>query len=812
MDKLKYVKLENEDGSYSDSIPISVEAKYIDINNEQDLADYINENNINIHNLQNETLSLNNQVITNTSAIQGLASGSPKGTYATTTALINANPATGVYIITENGHIYSWTKNASSAVDLGVYQSVGIAENSVEYEHLDEAIKNGISNIIDLQWYQGTILSENGSLNNSGDRIRAFIYNPKRSFYVEVPSDYFITVLSFNKNTGSVITTTGFQKYHAITNTEEKYYGLVIKHKDNINITPDIVESPDFKFLEFGTEIYTSNDIAETFIQDNIINVFDYNNCYNYYSYSSATGDIYSKTDKTYWSSGYLDISSWDLIKNAVVECNYQMYKILFYDINKNFITAIASNMPVQGCSLVDLETVFTQNKPCYMIVQFTQSIIKFEDRGRIILTFQSWKKIKNNINSINTYDLFLNQINLTALSDYLTPGIIGSCFRAGYNPFMEKDICNGTLRTLNGKIDFTARNRGFIPYLCFIPKDTVIRSFADTEEDTNYPVFMLIEYDSLGNFIGRHSQTPTWSSDIKLSTDTYVRFVFSINGHVNDEDHRYTEEELNYIISHIKVEYDNEADTRISLAYSGEKIALQPQLKYEKNTSISSLHQDGCIWGDEMFFFSNTGSFKVVNLETNESYATFYPDQYDTIKPHCNSACFGNEYVENTDLYPLLYINAYNNTNLPKGTCYVHRLLKDAENDSWSTELKQTIRIGFTDSSIWSSSPSDTRPYGNFVVDTDNNYLYVYTLQDAANLMRFFKFNLPKLSDGTTIILQEEDIVEYFDVPYRNWIQGCHYFNNKIYVTAGNEGSKVDTSCLVVIDTLLKDRYHTFL
>ena len=31
MDKLKYVKLENPDGSYSDSIPLSVSAEHVDI-------------------------------------------------------------------------------------------------------------------------------------------------------------------------------------------------------------------------------------------------------------------------------------------------------------------------------------------------------------------------------------------------------------------------------------------------------------------------------------------------------------------------------------------------------------------------------------------------------------------------------------------------------------------------------------------------------------------------------------------------------------------------------------------------------------
>lgn len=45
MDKLKYVKLENPDGSYSESIPLSVEGEYVYIN-ENDLETILGNLNI----------------------------------------------------------------------------------------------------------------------------------------------------------------------------------------------------------------------------------------------------------------------------------------------------------------------------------------------------------------------------------------------------------------------------------------------------------------------------------------------------------------------------------------------------------------------------------------------------------------------------------------------------------------------------------------------------------------------------------------------------------------------------------------------
>lgn len=60
-----------------------------------------------------------------------IASGSPKGTYATVTDLTNAFPSgnTNIYIVTANGNWYYWSGTAWTAG--GVYQSTGIADKTV---------------------------------------------------------------------------------------------------------------------------------------------------------------------------------------------------------------------------------------------------------------------------------------------------------------------------------------------------------------------------------------------------------------------------------------------------------------------------------------------------------------------------------------------------------------------------------------------------------------------------------------------------------------------------------------------------------
>lgn len=163
MDKLKYVKIENEDGSLSDNIPLGVDAENVDVtsaDNSQNLADYISVNdgkinsiNSQIDNLQDSSTSLSNQ-------IKSLSSGSPKGSYATVSALKSANPETGVYVIQEDGHLYSWTKNGSDAIDLGVYQAVLLGDNVVSPDNIKDILKRGMlysTGIINIDIYTNKI-------------------------------------------------------------------------------------------------------------------------------------------------------------------------------------------------------------------------------------------------------------------------------------------------------------------------------------------------------------------------------------------------------------------------------------------------------------------------------------------------------------------------------------------------------------------------------------------------------------------------------------------------------------------------------
>lgn len=231
MDKLKYIKIEDEDGSLSDNIPLGVNAENVDITSgegSKTLSDYINENDSQINNLKNSNTSLSNQ-------IKSLSSGAPKGSYETTSALQSANPETGVYIVQADGHIYSWTKDGEEAIDLGVYQSTEIADNSIEYRHLTDEVKNSL--VFKSSNFYGEydeIFEE--SANSIGTNIATGYYNITRNKPIEVDckiTKIYIGVLNNGQKGKLKLSRLNFSN-HTITKISDDTFEYDIVYGNNI--------------------------------------------------------------------------------------------------------------------------------------------------------------------------------------------------------------------------------------------------------------------------------------------------------------------------------------------------------------------------------------------------------------------------------------------------------------------------------------------------------------------------------------------------------------------------------------------------
>lgn len=216
---------------------------------------------------------------------------------------------------------------------------------------------------------------------------------------------------------------------------------------------------------------------------------------------------------------------------------------------------------------------------------------------------------------------------------------------------------------------------------------------------------------------------------------------------------------------------------------------------------------QDGAIWGKELFRFDHKGRGSVYDLseaeegtlDVIEPKAEFLLDRSNEIAPHSNAVFFGREFYEDGDEYPLLYSNIYNNFAKKEdkliGVCLVYRLLR--ERDFYRTELLQMIEVGFTeDAELWKASPEEhgVRPYGNFLIDRETGDYYAFVMRNETLGTRYFRFKAPAVRDGVSdgwlgvkkVILTKDDIIDYFDCPHHNYIQGAAAHGGKIYSAEG--------------------------
>ena len=230
---------------------------------------------------------------------------------------------------------------------------------------------------------------------------------------------------------------------------------------------------------------------------------------------------------------------------------------------------------------------------------------------------------------------------------------------------------------------------------------------------------------------------------------------------------------------------------------------------------------QDGAIYKNYLFRFDEGGNCKVFNLNFLSSdpdqkldhISNFTLDKADIINPHSNAVMFGSEFISETDEFPLLYTNIYNNyAGKPdplKGVCCAYRV--ERSEDGFKTTLVQIIRVGFTEDPLWKSENiADVRPYGNFTIDTEKGVLYAFTMRTEDKKIRYFAFHLPRSDEGTVskeygvncVVLKKEDVKEYFDCDYQYFIQGACFKNGKVFSTEGFSDSTEAPPAIRVIDT----------
>lgn len=183
---------------------------------------------------------------------------------------------------------------------------------------------------------------------------------------------------------------------------------------------------------------------------------------------------------------------------------------------------------------------------------------------------------------------------------------------------------------------------------------------------------------------------------------------------------------------------------------------------------------QGMAIWKNKAYLLNNTGICRVYDLKKEKVENEFLLGCANNTN-HANSATFGNEIIEGCRI-PAMYISECGQ----RKRCFVEGI------SNGKSILVQSISATFDGKEL---------PLFQWTVDSKGGFLYGITWDDAHPLDTLgnkvntvIKYRLPKLKEGTEIVLTEKDIIDSFSVTFPNIQQGCKVKGNKLYMTLGLE------------------------
>lgn len=189
----------------------------------------------------------------------------------------------------------------------------------------------------------------------------------------------------------------------------------------------------------------------------------------------------------------------------------------------------------------------------------------------------------------------------------------------------------------------------------------------------------------------------------------------------------------------------------------------------------LSPHQQGGDCWGDYFFqFVTNNSAVRIYDLATRSLVQTLTipaSQRGFVINCHSNTVCFGKEYYDVEDIFPLIYVSTGYAAGGYTGAL-VYRIVQ--HNGTFFITLVQTIKFPVGKSSWTEFVPGDE---------------YAYLCYTTERII--YKIKMPKLKDGDIIIGPDSAIDSYQFTSQPDWMvtsrnQDRMFHQGKIYVTSG--------------------------
>ena len=233
-------------------------------------------------------------------------------------------------------------------------------------------------------------------------------------------------------------------------------------------------------------------------------------------------------------------------------------------------------------------------------------------------------------------------------------------------------------------------------------------------------------------------------------------------------------------------------------VAGNTEATEYDDSIEFEEIMSVSGGQpQGGDSWGDYFFQFSaNNLEVRIYDLATKTLVQTIkITSSLKGFVPncHCNTVCFGKEYYDAEDIFPLLYVSTGYASGGYTGVL-VYRIVQ--HNGTFFITLVQTIKFPVGKSSWTEFVPGDE---------------YAYLCYTSERVI--YKIEMPKLKDGNIIIGPDSAIETYQFTSQPDWMatsrnQDRVFYQGKIYVTSGvPHNGEASVLFVLNLETLERER-----
>lgn len=225
-----------------------------------------------------KTVDVNNSIDNIQTQITNMGSASPKGSYATLSALQSAYPSgtTGTYVVTADGNWYYW--NGSAWAVGGLYQSSQLSRKSVLYEKTNFLIVG--KNLFDKDTAVLGYVNGSGGIGTSPDTyVSDFIAVEPSTIYYRTEkvlqvgfydiNKTFISAIGYNVATNNTLTTPSNCYYMRVTVPQ----AILSTYQLELGSTGTTYEKYGYKFAKPNlTTMETSNYGDNTITESKIVN------------------------------------------------------------------------------------------------------------------------------------------------------------------------------------------------------------------------------------------------------------------------------------------------------------------------------------------------------------------------------------------------------------------------------------------------------------------------------------------------------------------------------------------------------------